>query len=725
MAAGRTTCAVLAILFFGLPLLSVAPMTGAQAKGVRTRNVLVLSSGRGRKSLNQMESSLRSRVPFPVDFSIIDLANPHFDEDSFRANLAKALHSAYGEKPDLVIACMDQALRFATQYHDTIFAGLPIVFMSVPSMTADQEKSPDVTGVAVVPSTHETIDLALRLHPDTTTLAVISGKSVTGDSFLAAVHSELLRHSSRVKEIDIVGPPSGQMLEKVAALPPRTVVLFQLSPEDSEQPAVTAFDVLTEASQRLPTYSLEPSLVLDHGGIGGATTDATQDAVMAGEIGARVLSGEAPARIPVVYLSKFQFRMDWRQLQRWHIPESALPPGSIVLYRQPTLWQQYKGYVIAGISLILLEAGLIVALLWNRARRRRSEKELVLLYDRLRLAVEAASSVSWDADYKHGKNRWHGDLQTMFGIPDSQHDVNFGDFLKLVHPDDRERVADTLAKSRESRKPYVADFRVIRTDGTLRWVTARGKFYHAPNGEPERMLGIATDTTARKLAEEALRRLSGQLINAQEEERRRIAREIHDDFQQRLAVLAIELESLSQDIGEKDAIALAQLRDLARQVNALGTDLHSLSHRLHSSTLDSMGLVPALRGLCAEFRKHHDLDVSLVAENVPRKIPNEAALCLFRIAQEGLQNARKHSSARSAELRVQGLEGKLHLSISDGGVGFNLEEAVREGGIGIRSMEERARLVNGRLEVRSKPGSGTTIEVWVPVPVSEESFLEV
>jgi signal transduction histidine kinase/ABC-type uncharacterized transport system substrate-binding protein len=715
----KGTCAGLTILVISLWTLA-SPCGGAEAKGrdVRARNVVVLSGGRGRASLNQMESALRSRVPWAVNFSVVDLENPRFEEGSFRDNLAKALHSAYSEKPDLVVACMDPSLRFAAEYHDTIFSDLPIVFMSVSSMLADKEKSPLITGVAEVPGIRETIDLALRLHPDAKAIAVISGGSETERDYLAAVHLELLRRQDRVKEIDIVGPPSGQMLETVAALPPGTVVLFQLFPHDSEQPAIGAYDVLTEASQRLPTYSIFPSLSLDHGGIGGAFTDATQDAAMAGQMAARILSGEQPDRIPPVYFSNFQIRVDWRQLQRWHIPESGLPPGSQVLNRQPDVWQQYKRYIVAGITLILLETALIIALMWERARRRRSERELAIAYDRLRMALEAARFVAWDADYKAGRNRWFGDLESTFGISSGVHDGDLADFRKRLHPDDRERVLEIVQRAQEKREPYAAEFRVVRTDGVVRWISAKGKFYFSAQGEPERMLGMAADVTERKQAEEALDSLSGQLIQAQEEERRRIAREIHDDYQQRLAVLGIELQSLSQDIGSGDRIAQARLRDISEQVNALSMDLHSLSHRLHSSTLDSMGLVAALKGLCSEFRKYHDLKVSLITDNVPVEIPSETALCIFRITQEALQNVRKHSHARSAEVRVEGVEGTIRLSVSDQGKGFDAGHSLRTGGIGIRSMEERVRLVNGQLEVHSRPGSGTTIAARVPVGVN-------
>jgi len=684
------------------------------AKGSTGKNVVVLSGGRGRASLNQMESELRSRVPWPVNFSVVDLENPRFEDDSYRESLAEALTAAYGKKPDLVFAVMDPSLRFATEYRNKMFPGVPIVFMSVSNLLVDQKKWRGVTGVAVAAGIRDTIDLALRLQPNARTVAVITGESETEKDYLAAVQSEVLRHQDRVKELDIVGQPSGQMLERVAELPTDTVVLFHLFPHDSEQPAVNAFDILAAAAQRLPTYSIFPSLVMDRGGIGGAYTDATKDAVIAGQIGARILKGESPDSIPVVRLADFETRVDWRQLQRWHIPESALPPGSVVLFRQPSVWKQYRSYLVAGLSLITIEAALIFALIWQGRRRRRIEEELALTNDRLRLAVEAGKSVGWDLDIERGRNRWFGDLQMMFGVPGDSFESEVGDFSKRVHPADRAVVENAIADARQTKKPYAAEFRVNRADGEVRWISARGKFYFTSSGKPERMLGIGTDITERKSAEEALKDLSGELLKAQEEERRRIAREIHDDYQQRLAILCNELEMLGRNLERTDENSSRRIRDLFNQVDALNADLHSLSHRLHSTKLDNLGLVAALTSLCAEFREHHKIEVSFSHENVPRSIRGEVALCLFRVTQEALQNLKKHSGATLAQVRLAVEKGEIHLSVVDSGEGFDPDPLAKTRGIGLRSMEERVRSVGGRLAVWSQPAKGTRVEAWAP-----------
>ncbi len=680
------------------------------------KNVLVLFSfvDRNHVPLDRIESSLRAHVSLPVNFAVSYIENAKVGEQSYRDSLAETFRREYSDtKLSLILVASEPALKFAVEYRDKIFPGVPIVFWAISSTLADQKIS-GVTGVASPVGTRETIDLALHLNPDTTSVAVITNVSEIERYWLAEVHAELLRHLDKVKEIDLVGPPGAEMLQRIAALPPHTVVLFQLFPQDSTQPAIGTWDVLAATAQHLPTYSIFQTLALNHGGIGGAYYDDAKDSAMAGELAARVLLGERPDDIPVVHIPSLQIRVDWRQLRRWHIPESALPPGSEVLYREPTAWESYKWYIIGGLSLITLEGALIVALIWQRARRRRTENELRFTHDRLRMAVEAGRSVGWDADLKSGRNRWFGDLQYIFGISGDNRNGHLGDLHKRVHPEDLGTFETAVARARETREPYAAEFRVVREDGDFRWISARGKFYFTPNGEPERMLGMATDITERKLAEETLNSLSGQLIQAQEAERSRIAREIHDDYQQRLAMLSIDLEDFAKYL-EQGSEGSNRLHEIWDRIGELDSDLHSLSHRLHSSTLDNLGLVAALISLCAEFRDYHSIDVKFVEENMPGNIPGEAALCLFRMTQEALQNVKKHSHADSAEVRVEGLEQKIHLSISDRGTGFDQGAASRQSGIGIQSMEERVRLVGGQFAVHSRPMEGTTIDVWVPI----------
>jgi signal transduction histidine kinase len=216
--------------------------------------------------------------------------------------------------------------------------------------------------------------------------------------------------------------------------------------------------------------------------------------------------------------------------------------------------------------------------------------------------------------------------------------------------------------------------------------------------------------------------LSGMLINAQEKERCRLASEIHDDFSQRLALMALELETAEETIGTAPNEAVQQVHNVLNSASELGADLHTLSHRLHSSTLERLGLVPGIVALCKEFESQQSIEVDLVTDDLPHSVQPDVALCLFRIVQEGLRNLKKHSGAAKAQVRLHSVGDKLVVMVTDEGVGFDVHDLENKIGLGVRSMEERADLLGGRFEIHSKPGKGTRIEAWVPLqPESERS----
>ncbi len=209
--------------------------------------------------------------------------------------------------------------------------------------------------------------------------------------------------------------------------------------------------------------------------------------------------------------------------------------------------------------------------------------------------------------------------------------------------------------------------------------------------------------------------LSGMLINAQEKERSRLASEIHDDFSQRLALIALDLENAEEIIGISPDEAVQQLHRVMNSASEIGADLHTLSHRLHSSTLERLGLVPGVTSLCNEFAVQQKTEIDFLTDDVPRSVHPDVSLCLFRIVQEGLRNLKKHSGAAKAQVRLRRVSDKLLVSVSDEGVGFDLHDLGKKEGLGIRSMEERAHLLGGRFEIYSKPGEGTRIEASVPL----------
>jgi signal transduction histidine kinase len=224
-----------------------------------------------------------------------------------------------------------------------------------------------------------------------------------------------------------------------------------------------------------------------------------------------------------------------------------------------------------------------------------------------------------------------------------------------------------------------------------------------------------------KQARDAQSQLSGLLINAQEMERRRLASELHDDFSQRLALLTLGLENASETLPDSSEATKRQLHELLNSASELGADLHTVSHRLHPSALEKLGLVPGLKALCEEFTSRQGIKIVFSSKNIPRSVPPNVALCLFRIVQESLQNLRKYSGASQGRVNLRKEGDKLFLSVSDEGHGFDMMEMRNRVGLGIRSMGERARLVGGQFEIHSGPGKGTKIDVCVPLQPENEA----
>ena len=210
-------------------------------------------------------------------------------------------------------------------------------------------------------------------------------------------------------------------------------------------------------------------------------------------------------------------------------------------------------------------------------------------------------------------------------------------------------------------------------------------------------------------------RLSGMLINAQEDERARLASELHDDFSQRLAMLSLGLETAAEMVPESPAEANRLLHELVNSASELGADLHTLSHRLHSSTLEALGLAAGVAAFCKEFTAQRGIQVVFSHKDVPHSVPPDISLCLFRIVQEGLRNVQKHSGAAHAQVRIETMDDTLHLFISDDGAGYDAKDGAGHQGLGLRSLQERVRLVGGRFEIHSKIRKGTRIDVWVPL----------
>jgi len=224
---------------------------------------------------------------------------------------------------------------------------------------------------------------------------------------------------------------------------------------------------------------------------------------------------------------------------------------------------------------------------------------------------------------------------------------------------------------------------------------------------------LAAMAEERERHQEALSNVSRKLIEAHEEERTWIAKELHDDFNQRIAMVSANVECLERGLSGSEVQARTYAEEIKKQIQDLGSDIQALSHRLHSSKLEYLGLVAACKGFCRELSERHLVEIEFFSENIPTNLPSEISLCLFRVLQEALQNAVKYSGVRRFLVSLKAASNEVELSVRDSGCGFDLEKAINGHGLGLVSMKERLKLVDGRLSIDSNLEHGTTIRAWV------------
>jgi len=247
-----------------------------------------------------------------------------------------------------------------------------------------------------------------------------------------------------------------------------------------------------------------------------------------------------------------------------------------------------------------------------------------------------------------------------------------------------------------------------REGGTI-WVRWEMRPWWNSNGSQGGVLLFAEDITRIKRSEENLSKVNQKLIQAHEEERTRIARELHDDICQRIALLAVRLDDFRRGHPESPSQLRHEIGQASEEVQDLGSDVQALSHRLHSSKLEYLGLAAAAAGFCKEFSAQQGVEIDFQSEGIPEEPSEGISICLFRVLQEAVQNAAKHSGSRHIQVSLRNGSKEIELTVYDSGIGFELEKAFQKQGLGLTSMRERMKLVNGELSIESGLQRGTTV----------------
>ena len=657
-----------------------------------------------------------------VDYYSEYLDVARFSEPDYQRTLRALLRTKYaGRKFDLFLAIGDPALGFLRQYRDDVgLRSAPIVF----GVAARPRPLPNSTGFITPLKMKLTLDSALALQPDTEHVVVVSGASQSDGYYEAAAREEFRPLESAVDFTYLTGLPIQELAEKVRVLPEHTIIFYAFMSRSGDEDDIIPLDVLDRLSQtaNAPVYSWLTTTI-GHGAVGGRVFSPEALATRLAELGQRVLRGEKPSGLGVGELDWSVNQFDWRQIRRWGISEARLPPGSEIFFKPPSSWEQNRGYVIAGIALMLLQTVFICALLVQRHQRQLAEVALRESEERFRLMADTAPVLVWRADVEKRRDFFNRPWLEFTGRTLEQ---ERGDgWTKGVHPEDLDRCLSSYVSAFDARRTFRAEYRLRRADGEYRWVLDSGVSQFGPNGAFAGYIGSCVDIADRKLAEDALlesenrlQGLAGRLITAQEDERARIARDLHDDVNQQVAGLAITLSGLARRAaGLPDDRSLAlDLSALRERTMDLTKSIRSLSHDLHPAVLKHSGLEAALSSHCREIQADHDLAVVFNSEGEIGEIDPAAALCLYRIAQEALQNVVTHADARRVMVHLARTGNHVAIDVIDDGRGFEIAAArSNTAGLGLVSIRERARLARGTVTITTGRQSGTRVSVRVPV----------
>jgi signal transduction histidine kinase len=596
----RRSCPILPVLIFFAFTIVVG-----DAQTLTRKNVLILNEvGPSHALTSLVTQELVNGVP--------DTPNRHvefYSESSdvlsvpngpSELELRNWLVKKYGSQNlDIVVAVGPETIRFLTQNAQQMFSNVPVVICGSAS---DQAGNPSLdsrfTGTWQQREPIKTLEVALRLFPDTRHVFVVGGTSAYDRTVMSFTKDSLKSFSSNAEITYLTEIEMGDLVQRLHNLPEHSVVFYVSFFQDARGSkfvnATRALPMVASAANA-PVFGMSDTY-LGHGIIGGSLMSFRQQARVTARIVTDLLDGKSAREIPIQILPS-QFMFDWNELVRWHVSERMLPAGSTVLFREPSLWERTK---------------------WM----------------------------------------WATVLLVIFGL------------------------AGLIAYLQHSRRKLV-------------------------------------------LAQERQRKLSGMLINAGENERSKVAAELHDDFSQRVAVIALNLESLGETLSPLSPKANRQLKELMDSTVELGEDLHTLSHRLHSSALENLGLASALSALCKEFSAQQMVEVDFKSNGIPSPVHPDTALCVFRIVQEALRNLKKHSGAQKGRVTLWVDGGKLKISIQDTGYGIDPKKLGYQKGLGIRSMEERAHLLGGELTILSTPGNGTTVNAWLPLTPSGLDGLDI
>ena len=676
----------------------------------------VLSFAEGVRKKLSARSTLQIR---PFD-EFLDLSR--FPTEVHKQRTLRHLVEKYGETElDVVLALGPDALRIAIDNRAILAPGAQIVFCCVsPATMATIDRPADATGIISEFNVSKTIELARRLQPSARDLVVIAGAAPFDRRWVEIARKQLdLEGQFKIRYL--VGLPREELLREVGKLSRDTIAIILSIFRDGAGREFVPADIAEEVAKASSAPVYYPYNASQLRGIVGGHSDSFEEiGAQTGALILRVLDGEDPRKIPPQMSTTPAFRVDARELERWNLAESNLPPNTIVMFKTPGLWEQHRRAVLTTGVLFVSMMTVITLLVIQIRRRLKAETRLRESEERQGFAAASANIGLWQYDASEDRVWSSEHCCAMFGLAPGL-PVTVETLVGAVHPDDRQiAVASLHAATGGNLADGVSEFRVLEPDGAVRWLQARGRTSFDKEGKLTRVSGIFRDITSYKAALLEAQELSQRVMTVQDEERQRIAQELHDSTVQHIAAAGLNLMALKATNGRKEPAKMFE--SIEGSLQEASRELRAFTYLLHPPSLATDGLTATLHRYIDGFRRRTGLKITLKLSDIADQLSSPLQQASLRIIQEALANVHRHASATRATVNLRRITDRLHLVVTDDGRGCTSGRLRQQGpaeplptGVGITGMSARARHFGGTLDFRRRP-SGTIVHVVIPIP---------
>ncbi len=690
-----------------------------------------------------IRATFGSESTLPIEFHSEFLDVSRFPDPSQAAIERDYLGNRYRTRPpDLIISAGASALRFLMRFRGVLFSEIPIVFCGASDEEFPPITDPRVVGIKEDDGGAPSLALAFALEPDTRHVVVISGLTQEDEHIVSKFRAETRSFSDRASFTWVSDRTEAQLRSELALLSDQTLVFYLAMHGDPSGGTYTPRQVLDDVApaSHVPIYG-EYDTYLGHGIVGGSMVTFGDIGRAAARLGIRILDGEEPTAAASGGPVRATPRVDWRQLRRWHIPESRLPPATVVEFRPPSLWVEHRRAIVATATALAVQMALIVSLLIERRSRRRAMGELQESEDRVRLATRAAGVGIWV---------WDVASDRIWATPESREtaglardgSLSLGDYVESALPEDRARVRLAIDETVASRGSLDIEYRVRRSDGTMRWIEAWGRVDESARGHGVRLIGVAADITTRKTAELQVEQDRQEIARlARAATAGQLSASITHELNQPLAAILANAQAGQRLLG-REPIDVPEIREILGDIAAQDQRAADVISRLRAhfapgatrGELIDLGhvaqrTIAIARGECLARHVAVSLDLTAAAPLVraDRVQVEQVLLNLILNALDAMEDATP--ADRVLTLRVAAVNGSVRLAVADRGTGIHPEMRDRlfapfttskAGGMGMGLAISRSLIgaQGGRITAENNADRGATFTVELPVATS-------